>query len=142
MKRLSLLPIFLFALLSPASFASVQCTQSEARTAEVVTDYLDSWDNVYLFFKQFGQCYDASIAEGADDKIQLLWANHWQDLHRMLELTVRDPKFKEFLWQRVGDEDFPADRHAKILRYVRTSCPKSGTEFCQTFVGKAARGRP
>jgi len=111
-------------------------------TAESVVDYIDSWDNVYLFFKQFGHCYDASIAEGVDDKVQLLWANHWQDLPRMLQLTAQDPKFKAFMWQRVHDEDYPADEFAKTLNYAKTACPKGGASFCQAFIGAAVVGRP
>jgi hypothetical protein len=142
MKQLLFLCILLAACASRCSFASDQCTQTEATTAETVTDYLDSWDSVYQFFKQFGHCYDGSIAEGANDKIQLLWANHWRDLPRMLELTKQDPKFKAFMSQRMNDQDFPSNEFAKILQNAKTSCPKGGVEFCKAFIQAAGASKP
>ena len=142
MKRAPILCILVFTFASGSCFAATQCTQTEAISAESVVDYLDSWDNVYLFFKQYGHCYDASIAEGANDKIQLLWVNHWHDLPRMLQLTAQDPKFKAFIWQRAHDEDYPANEFAKTLNDAKTSCPKDGANFCQTFIGAAVGAKP
>src|SRR5713226_1028890 len=75
------------------------CSERDAFAAETVTDYLDSWDNVYLFFKQFRQCYDASIAEGANDKIQQLWSKRWSELPIMVSLTQKDHQFKSFIFE-------------------------------------------
>ena len=119
--------------------AVTQCTQREAYAAEVVTDYLNSWGNVYLFFKQFGHCYDASIAEGAEDKIQLLWANHWSEVSQMIALTKKDPEFKAFLWTRISDETFPQDRFAVFVHNAKTKCPSLATDFCSAVVKAASR---
>jgi hypothetical protein len=127
---------------SGRSYAAAKCTQTEAITAESVVGYIDSWDNVYLFFKQFGHCYDASIAEGLNDKIQLLWANHWQDLPRMLQLTAQNHNFKTFMWQRIHDEDYPANEFAKTFNYAKTACPHGGASFCRAFIRAAAEFRP
>lgn len=135
MKRLLILCTLVFTFASGSCFAATQCTQTEAISAESVVDYLDSWDNVYLFFKQYGHCYDASIAEGANDKIQLLWANHWHDLPRMLQLTAQDPKFKSFIWQRAHDEDYPANEFAKTLNNAKTSCPKGALTSAKLSLG-------
>jgi len=142
MKQLLLCSIVFVAVASPSCLATDQCSRSEAASADSAIDHLDSWDNVYHFFKQYGHCYDASIAEGVDDKIQLLWADHWENLHRMLELTTKDPKFKAFIWQRMSDQDFPADTHARILLKAKSSCPTGASEFCRTFVATAAGRKP
>ena len=63
--------------------ADKDCTQLEAYAAESVTDYLDSWGNVYVFFKQFRHCYDGAVAEGAQDRIQLLWSRQWRQLPKI-----------------------------------------------------------
>src|SRR5580698_3640208 len=86
---------------------ALECTDAQA--AEEATDHLHSWDDVYHFFKRYRGCYDGSIAEGAEDKIQLLWADHWSTLPEMIALTNEDRAFNKFIWQRIRDEDFPRD---------------------------------
>jgi hypothetical protein len=114
-----------------------ECTKEEGFAAEATVDYLDSWPNVHLFFKQFGHCYDAAIAEGANDKIQQLWDRHWGDLPAMIELTSKDPEFKAFIWRRLEDEDFPRDTFQRIVRYATSRCPTVAKEFCAAVISAA-----
>jgi hypothetical protein len=126
---------------SPVSNAK-QCTNEEGRTAETITDYLDSWSNVYLFFEQYGHCYDASVAEGANDKIQQLWDRHWDDLPAMMRLTEKDAAFKRFIWQRIEDEDFPLDTFQRVVRYATSRCPAVAHEFCEAVISASHRTTP
>ena len=95
---------------------------------------LDSWDNVYLFYKQYHHCYDGSIAEGAADKIELLWSEKWSTTPRMLELVKKDDAFKSFIWARIHEEIFPKDRFDHVSNLAKLHCPNEGEEFCAMFV--------
>jgi hypothetical protein len=134
-----LVTVFAFGSGSGQAFAATECTQREAYAAEVNTDYLDSWANVYQFFKQFRHCYDASIAEGAEDKIQVLWATRWSAISQMIALTKKDSEFKTFIWQRITDETFPQERFAVFVRNAKTSCPEVAAEFCRAVIKAAAQ---
>jgi hypothetical protein len=133
------LAIVMLALSNPSK-ADV-CSEREAFAAETVTDYLDSWDNVHLFFEQFRKCYDAAIAEGANDKIQQLWSNYWSELSIMVKLTQEDPAFKSFIFERIKDEDFPRDRFAIVVQHATQDCPSVAQEFCRAVLNEAARAK-
>lgn len=125
---------------APAAVAKdKECTQLEAYAAETVTDYLDSWQNVHAFFKQFRHCYDGAIAEGAEDKIQLLWSKQWEKLPTMITLTRNDAEFKSFLWQVLESEAFPQDEFSVVVRNARQHCPSGAAEFCRAVLKVRAR---
>ena len=125
---------------SASAFADTpECSRDEAYAAEAVTDYLDSWQNVYFFFKQFRHSYDAAIAEGAEDKIQLLWADHWSTLPQMIALTKKDAEFKAFIWQRISADTFPQDTFARVVRHANTQCPITAKAFCQAIIVESKR---
>lgn len=115
------------------------CTRDEAYAAEVVTDYLTSWESVYRFYKQFRHCYDGAIAEGTEDKIQLLWANRWQELPRMLAFMKKDAEFKKFIWVVIDSEAFPQDTFDKVLAHATRRCPKEAGEFCKAIKSAGRR---
>ena len=115
------------------------CTREEAYAAEVVTDYLTTWDDVYRFHKQFKHCYDGAIAEGAEDKVQLLWANRWSDIPKMLALTTKDRDFKKFIWIIIDSDAFPRDTFNTVLANATRHCPRGAEEFCQAVKSAAKR---
>jgi hypothetical protein len=120
---------------------AAECSEKEAYAAEIVTDYLDSWQNVYSFFEQFRHCYDASIAEGAEYKIQQLWAEHWHDLPEMIALIKKDPKFKAFIWERISDETFSQEAFGRFVQHAAKECPVGAEEYCQAVIAKSAKHR-
>jgi hypothetical protein len=130
--------------MSSSVFAQDQaspCTRDEAMTADAITDYLTTWDNVYRFYKQFGHCYDGGIAEGTQDKVQLLWANSWSTLPQMLRITTKDPKFKRFLWTIIESEAFPQGTFRKVVANATDRCPEVGAEFCLAVKAAAKRAQ-
>ena len=138
MKTLAFSLFALVALPCPAA-AAAECSQREAFAAETVTDYLDSWRNVYLFFKEFRHCYDAAIAEGAEDKIQHLWTEQWSSLPEMISLVNKHPEFKKFIWQRISDETFSQDRFARFVKHATQECPSIAKEFCEAIIQESKR---
>ena len=126
------------ALLSDAKVAqALDCP--DAKSAEEATDQLHSWHNVYQFFKRYRNCYDGSVAEGAEEKIQLLWADHWSTLPEMIALTNKDRAFQKFIWQRISDEDFPRDEFERVVRHARAECPEVATIFCRAILSQAEK---
>jgi hypothetical protein len=130
--------VVVLALLGATQATGRECTREEGYAAETVTGHLNSWDNVYMFFKEFGHCYDGAIAEGAQDKVQMLWADHWNDLPKMIALAKEDPAFKAFLWSIIESEAFPQTTFATVLQNATRRCPKVAAEFCGA-VKNAAR---
>jgi hypothetical protein len=135
MKRL----IAVALLTASAPALAKECTREEAYAAESVTDYLESWRNVHLFYQQFGHCFDGVVAEGLEDKVRILWADHWSTLPEMIELTDKDKGFKQFLWQRISDETFPQDAFARLVQHAKSECPAVATEFCRAVLTTARR---
>jgi hypothetical protein len=78
-------------------------------------------------------------AEGAADKIQLLWSSHWSMLPQLITVAAKDAEFKDFIWKRVDDEIWPADRFALVLRNARAKCPPSGVEFYRVAIKASMR---
>lgn len=116
------------------------CSTQDAYAAETVTGYLNNWENVYAFFKQFNHCYDASIAEGAEDNIQKLWVNHWSEIPQMIIFTNQDPEFKAFIWQRISDDTFSQDDFDQFVQNAKGKCPKVAAEFCSPVILESAKG--
>ena len=136
---LSITLLLALTLSRPVVAADKECTQLEAYAAETVTDYLDSWGNVYTFFKQFRHCYDGAIAEGAQDRIYVLWSRQWHRLPTMISLAQRDPEFKDFLWQTLASETFPQDEFSIVVQNTRRKCPSEAREFCRAVLKEAKR---
>jgi hypothetical protein len=132
-KSLYLGMLLSFATPLPVSGAenpSSICSRADAIQAEEATDRLNTWDEVHGFYKRFRSCYDGGIAEGVHDKVQLLWANHWNQLPRMLALFRSDDGFRRFIWPIIKVEDFPQDAFKKVLANAQRNCPRDGADFC------------
>ncbi len=119
-----------------------RCSEREAFAAEAVTDYLDSWTNVYLFFQQFGRCYDGSVAEGANAKIHHLLSHRWGQVPLLVDLAKRNAEFKKFMWARLDDEDFTQEDFNVLVSRARTECPRGAEEFCKEVARVAAHKAP
>ena len=130
---------WLFVVLLPGYQIAQAFNCPDDKSAEEATDRLHSWDNVYQFFKRYRNCLDGSVAEGAGDKIQLLWADHWSTLPEMIALTNKDRAFKEFIWQRIGDEDSPRGEFDRVVRHARGECPQEATSFCSAVLSEAEK---
>ncbi|GAB4488604.1 MAG: hypothetical protein OHK006_19280 [Thermodesulfovibrionales bacterium] len=116
-----------------------ECTRTEAVAAEAVTGYLDSWDDVWKAFNDFGHCDDGSVSEGFDEAVSLLWASRWESITEMAKMAAADSDFRRFLWQRIGSELIPGERWETIVKNAKTRCPDSAKDFC-TAVTRAEHG--
>jgi hypothetical protein len=129
-----------FALVSGVQIAqALDCPDD--KTAEEATDQLHSWRDVHQFFKRYRNCYDGSVAEGAEDKIHLLWADHWSTLPEMIAITNKDRQFKKFIWQRISDETFSRDEFERVVRRAQAECPKVARSFCRALLSEAEKAK-
>jgi hypothetical protein len=113
----------------PASAAEQGCTQLEGYASETVTDYLDSWKNMHLAYKQFKHCDDGAVGEGFSDAAARLMANHWADLAQGRPILTADPDFEAWTIRHLDDTDNYDDLQ-KIDHLAQTACPIDATEFC------------
>ena len=113
-------------------------SRDEAYAAETVIGYLNSWKNIHLFYKQFRHCCDGGIAEGVQDRMQLLWADRWSEQPKMVALTEKEPDCNAFVMRSFHTEAFPKNTFAKVLRNTKTKYPVEGRSFCRA-VRKAAK---
>ncbi len=69
MKRAIMLSsIFLLLSIFSANADEEKCSMRDSYAAETVTDYMDSWKNMHLAYKQFKQCSESGgPAEGFSD---------------------------------------------------------------------------
>jgi hypothetical protein len=131
---MKIITIILFLLVIALPASAKECTTMEAFAAESVIDYLDSWEKVYKSFKDFGHCDDAAIAEGYDDVISKLWADHWDKLSEMIKYTKENSEFKRFIYKRIGTETIPYDRWEKIVSLAKNQCPTNAYDFCKEIL--------
>lgn len=118
-----------------------ECTRTESVTAQAVTEYLDSWSDVWKAFNEFGHCDDGTVAEGFDEAVSLLWAEQWESVPQMIEMAGADNDFRKFLWLRIGSEAIPPDRWQAIVGHAKTRCPASAKEFCRAVADTEHGGK-
>ena len=114
----------------PAAAQSVDgelCNQGPL--AELVVDYLDSWKNAHLAYREFSGCDDGGVAEGLSDAVVRLLAHDWRRLPELLPMIQADPKFEAFVLKHIDattdDDDLKA-----IERQSMSSCPANEKALC------------
>jgi hypothetical protein len=131
MRGAGFVVLFLFCSMALAD----ECTQIDARVAETVTDYLDSWENVAIAFKQFGKCDDGSVAEGFSDKISRLLSEHWTLLPQLVRLTEKTRGLEAFILNHL-DETVSLNDARKIATLAYGSCPSTARALCTKIRAK------
>jgi hypothetical protein len=107
-----------------------ECAERDGYAAEVVTDYLDSWQNVAQFYKQFQDCDDGGVAEGVSDAVARLLANHWNRLQDLLKRTSVDAAFEAFVVKHLDETDNGNDLR-QIALLAKSKCPVGASELCK-----------
>lgn len=124
----SLLAVYLSA--SASNARASRCDERQAYAAETVTDYLDSWQNVTYFYKEFRRCDDGGVAEGVSDAVAKLLAQQWQLLPELLKDLDTNPGLNGFVLRHLDETDDSNDLD-RIDRLAETRCPASASEFCK-----------
>ncbi len=109
---------------------SEECVERDGYTAEVVTDYLDSWKNVTQFYKVFKKCDDGGVAEGVSDAIARLLSQKWYRLPELIEEIAKTPGLDSFILTHLDETDKSSDLN-RIAALAKTKCPATATGFCK-----------
>jgi hypothetical protein len=123
----------LLAATLPAA-AAVQvpgCSLEQAIRAEIGSDDLKSWTDLYRAFQEFRACDDGSVAEGWDDFTERMLTEHWNELPELQRLVKRDPRFGPFVLRHLS-EMIAGDDHVKAIRQnAKNRCPIGSRTLCQ-----------
>lgn len=120
-----------------AKASEQQCSDEDISAAKSSALDLTNWEMVYIYFTKYHDCADASIMENATDSIQDLWVNHWPEIQKMIHYTSRDRAFKDFIWQRIGDDSFVEEEFDIFVQNAKENCPLNALEFCRAVVKEA-----
>jgi hypothetical protein len=120
-----------------ARAAEQECSDEVASAAKSSARDLKNWESVYIFFKQYQDCADTSIVESATHSIQNLWVNHWPEIQKMVYYTNRDPAFKDFIWNKIGDDSFVLEDFDLFVENAKEECPLNALNFCRAVVKEA-----
>jgi hypothetical protein len=107
-----------------------ECSERDAYAAETLTGYLDSWQNVAQWFRQFRSCDDGGIAEGVSDAVARLLANQWLRLPELMKLSAENPDLEPFVLMHLDGTD-NADDLRRIEHLARTKCPTGAAVLCK-----------
>lgn len=114
-------------------------TCPDAQVAEAAVDNLNSWQDVYRFYRRYRDCFDGAVAEGASDRIEQMWIKHWDTLPKMIALTSKDRGFHDFIWARIDEEIFPQESFSVLVANAQQRCPKSALRFCAAVIASSVR---
>jgi hypothetical protein len=112
-----------------AGGATRQCTQQDARKAEIEASTLKTWQQVFESYTHYRHCDDGAISEGYSSSVSELLSDHWDAVGELLLLLQSQPTFREFILRHLDDTMSP-DQDQKIRANVRDRCPEHAAEFC------------
>jgi hypothetical protein len=127
--------LLLLMLCGAANAQSSKCPAPQDQIADAVIDYLDSWKNVAMAFRQFKACDDGAIAEGLSEAVARLLADHWEKLRDLTALAHSYPGLEDFVVLHL-DETISQNDAAKIADFARHRCPASASALCRKFIAK------
>jgi hypothetical protein len=113
------------------------CASTQAESADTMTDTLDSWRKVSLYFEKYRACDDGSIAEGSAEAIARLLVDKWQTLPELALQIQRDPALELFVISHLNGTLDTGDLK-KIAQRSESSCPSGAGRLCENL-NKAAR---
>jgi hypothetical protein len=109
---------------------TTECKKDDGLVAEVITDYLDSWDNMHLAYVQFGPCYAmGGPAEGIAESVIHLLLDKWPDVAYFQHLAIHDKNFGHFVLSHI-DLTLNSDEVGQLKKVASTSCSKETKIIC------------
>jgi len=134
--------IALIMLLGPMTLTHAsnvnECTPAMAMSAEAAMLKAGSshWTDFYHHYKKYGACDDGSIGEGFSDAAAKLFANHWDEIGKFIELTTNDDDFRYFAIKHLDETDEVSDL-ARIAENAQTNCPQGHRQLCDEIWAQA-----
>jgi hypothetical protein len=134
-----LIPILLIiSLYWNASAKERYCTKPDAIEAENSVSRLNNWEDIYKSFKRFRHCDDGAIAEGYSDSVVRMFADQWEGIETLINLTSSDQDFYTFVLRHI---DATADKSEieKIIANSSKHCPESAKAMCSAIEDAARK---
>jgi hypothetical protein len=116
------------------------CEIESAERAEVGTDYLRTWGQIYDWYTRYSACDDGAIAEGFSQAVVNTFALRWYELPKFATLADRDIKFRGFVFKHIDatTDDRDLDR---VVANATRHCPQHDAQLCSTIRRQAVAAR-
>ena len=130
--RLTAGAILVLALWTSPSYGAKEnhpCGARKAHQAERAIDNLTSWNRLYRWYLNYGECDDGSIAEGYSEAVARNLVDRWGTLPRFAELARKDSDFQRFVLKHI-DQTLNDTDLKKISKNAATYCPTGLRRLC------------
>lgn len=136
MKKVShVITIICMLFLSTYNANADQCP-SYKKADMLISNLYNSWDNIFYYYKNYGECLDGYFGEGVTDAIVVRLSKHWDELYQLKSKIQTMDGFEDFILYNVnGTAD--EDDLQNIITSSKTACPIDMSDFCKKL-GKAA----
>ena len=101
------------------------CSQKMEKQALISIDKINSWQDMYDFYKNFKVCDDGAIAEGVSDNIIKLLIKQKIQFNKLFE----DRTFQEFVLEHINE--LMTKKEAQIIKKKIKQCKKPFNDFCK-----------
>ena len=120
--------ILLLLAMVPASAGT--CSPQETYAAEIVSDYIESWNKLRMAYKEFGHCDEGFIAEGFSEVVARLLTTQWSRLPELSSTIKKDASFGDFVFRHInGTWGIPERKKVGVL--AASSCPAGEALLCE-----------
>jgi hypothetical protein len=116
------------------------CDDPSALFAEGKVDHLETWQQIYDWFKSYSACDDGILGEANSDAIVRMLADRWNQLPTLQTLADRDERFGKFVFKHIDatTDDHDLDR---VVANATRHCPQHDAQLCSTIRRQAVAAR-
>ena len=116
------------------------CDDPSALFAEGKVDHLETWQQIYDWFKSYSACDDGILGEANSDAVVRMLAGQWEQLPALRTLVDRDERFGKFVFMHIDatTDDHDLDR---LVANASRHCPKGDGQLCSTIRRRAVAAR-
>lgn len=105
------------------------CTPSDAESADMAVDSLNSWAAINQNRVKFSQCDDGDISEGISESVARLLADHWDTLPELGSQIGKNPALKKYVLRHI-DSTLDTKDLEKIQNQAASFCPAKQGDLC------------
>lgn len=121
--------IMLFSLFASHQ-ASADACPAYSKADLLLDNLYDSWDNIYYYYKNYGECMDGYFGEGVTDAVVKRLATHWDETSKLIPIFKNTPEFESFVLYNINSSADENDL-LKINEVSKNSCPENMSGFCK-----------
>lgn len=128
-KAIRISAIMLFSLFASHQ-ANADVCPAYSKADLLLGNLYDSWDNIYYYYKNYGECMDGYFGEGVTDAVVKRLATHWNDVFELKPLFEHTPNFESFILYNINSSA-DEDDLLRINELSLKSCPEGMSNFCK-----------